>query len=376
MTQTVSRTSHIGGGQPLATKPRPIPWLLPLFLAVAAHPAQATVESKLETATCSAIKGWVWNTSQPLARTKVQVYDVTAKGSALLATLTADLPSKGVGDGKHGFAFVPPNSLRNAVAHKLSVRINGTTTELTGSPMITTPCYGQLDDTGWQKCSNTGNGLACPLTSYPRQDGDYGRDKLAGKGQLLKVGAGGAGFDYTKIANNGSELPATTSLGTAAKAWACTRDNVTGLLWEVKTTDPNGLRYTLNTYTWYDPNPATNGGLVGFQDGGSCVGGISCDTHSYVRAVNATKLCGKTNWRMPYVNELMSLEDYSRGKSINPTYFPNTEAYWYLSGTVAPSDLQISPHPARLWGVYATAGWVNDDLGYTPYGAQVRLVSN
>lgn len=147
MTQTLSISSQIGGGKMPAAKKRPGFWLLFWAMAVA-HPAQAALEGKLETATCSAIKGWAWNNTHPFVRTQVQVYDVTAKASALLATLTADLPRKdllaqGKGDGKHGFAFVPPDSLRNTAGHKLSVRIIGTVSELAGSPMTIPPCHDQ-----------------------------------------------------------------------------------------------------------------------------------------------------------------------------------------------------------------------------------------
>ena len=74
----------------------------------------------------------------------------------------------------------------------------------------------------------------------------HGRDALARAGQLQKVGGGEAGFDFTKLDANGNALPA------SATSWDCVRDNVTGLIWEVKTT--SGLRSWSNTYTWYDPN--------------------------------------------------------------------------------------------------------------------------
>ena len=45
-----------------------------------------------------------------------------------------------------------------------------------------------------------------------------------------KTGVGGAGFDFTKIANNGDELLPNAALGKGLKDWACTRDNVTGLI--------------------------------------------------------------------------------------------------------------------------------------------------
>jgi hypothetical protein len=43
------------------------------------------------------------------------------------------------------------------------------------------------------------------------------------------------------------------------------KDNVTGLIWEMKTSKDAVKNYTDphdadNTYTWYDSNPATNGG--------------------------------------------------------------------------------------------------------------------
>jgi len=346
------------------------------LMLLVTQPLQAAVESKLETASCDGIIGWAWNKTSPASRIQVDIYDVTTTKTSLLTTLTAqllrtDLLAAGKGDGQYGFTFVPPVSLRDALTHKFSVRLKGTTTELTGSPIITAlPCYGRLNDTGWQKCStNTGNGFACPLTDYPRQDSEYGRDVLASKGQLLKIGQGTAGFDYTKVANDGTDLPATTALGATTKAWACTRDNLTGLLWEVKTAD-GGLRDVYNTYSWYNPNSTTNGGFAGYQDNGNCSGGIACDTDSYVKAVNANKLCGKTDWRMPTVEEMLSIFDYTRSPiAINPTYFPNTQSYWFFTSTVAPG---LFIH--NWWGVY-TDGQVNSAFGVGyPYGGRVRLV--
>lgn len=374
MTQTPTQTD--GGFMP-ATKISPslLTLLLPLLLV--AQPVHAIMESKLETVTCDAVKGWAWNSASPSTRVKVDIYDVTATKTTLLATVTAqtlrnDLLAAGKGDGKYGFTYVLPPSVRNALTHKISARYKGTVFELTGSPITTTlPCYGKLNDTGWQKCStNTGNGLACPLTDYPRQDADYGRDKAASSGQLLKIGAGSAGFDYTKIANDGTALAPTVALGSGAKAWACTQDNLTGLLWEVKTTD-GGLRDADNTHSWYNPNAATNGGFVGIQDNGNCTGGIACDTLSYVQAVNASKLCGKSDWRLPRVEELISLSDYTRAPAINPVYFPNTPPYWYVSSTIGPVD--SGKARKGLWGIYPTTGFVADDLADLD-GKKIRLV--
>ena len=36
------------------------------------------------------------------------------------------------------------------------------------------------------------------------------------------------------MANNGTDLPESALLGSGPTDWACTRDNTSGLLWEVK----------------------------------------------------------------------------------------------------------------------------------------------
>jgi hypothetical protein len=180
---------------------------------------------------------------------------------------------------------------------------------------------GPLNDTGIDWCANQNtNYLPCPVSSHPSQDGDHGRDAQALAGTLSKVGGGNAGFDFTKIANDGSMLPATATLGSDPNDWACTRDNVTGLIWEVKTA--SGLRSQNNTYTWYDPNSPD--GNPGTANGGTCTGG-ACDTTGFVQAVNAQGLCGAGDWRLPTVKELEGIVDYGRfNPAIDPEYFPNT----------------------------------------------------
>jgi hypothetical protein len=203
-------------------------------------------------------------------------------------------------------AFIPPMARRRALAALLC---------LVG---MMSAWAAPLNDTGITFCggATSGNNSPCLTTDPEGQDADYGRDAAAVAGALVKIGGGEAGFDYTKIANNGTELPASAALGNGPTDWACTRDNVTGLIWEVKT-DDGGLRDKDWNYTWYNSDPATNGGAVGSAGGNSCGGtlagyGHQCNTEHYVAAVIGLGLCGQQDWRMPTVDELLSIVHWGR----------------------------------------------------------------
>ena len=90
-----------------------------------------------------------------------------------------------------------------------------------------------------------------------------------------------ANASYTKLDADGNVVP-----DNIIGHHSCVHDNNTGLVWEVKT-QYGGIRDRYNRYSWYDPNSDTNGGHAGYPDLGACSGGISCDTYSYVQAVNA-----------------------------------------------------------------------------------------
>jgi hypothetical protein len=172
-----------------------------------------------------------------------------------------------------------------------------------------------LNDTGMNFCY-TDSQFATTCTaavisdagSHPRQDARFGRDANTSLG---KIGGGDAGFDFTKISNSGNPLLANAVLGTAANNWACTRDNVTGLIWEVKTSNPStpGLRDDANTYTWYNPDVSSNGGDAGSTGNAtSCNSTLTaCNTQAYVAAVNAASLCGRSDWRLPSYKEALSI---------------------------------------------------------------------
>ena len=242
---------------------------------------------------------------------------------------------------------------RNAVAFVLSFMVASFATSA------------GLNDTGQTVCYDGSSSAAGPCTAAvtgdaslsPRQDGRYGRDAKASKGLLTKVGAGAAGFDFTKIGNDGSAQLAGVALGSNATDWACTKDNVTGLIWEVKTATA-GLRNFNHTYTWYS-TASTNLGNLGSVGTtatcGSSLGSNTCNTQNYVVAVNAANsgagLCGYTDWRMPTPRELLTIVHAGLSYlTIDSSYFPNTvgNEYWTASTVIA--------YPAQAWRVDFYAG--------------------
>ncbi len=213
-----------------------------------------------------------------------------------------------------------------------------------------------LNDTGITTCSDaSNNNLPCPVKGFPNQDAQSGRDV-----SQKDNSNGHAGFSFSKISGTGVVLAAT------APRWNCVKDNVTGLLWEVKT-DNNGLHDKDWTYTWYNPDSTKNGGFAGYQNSGFCGGTSACDTDAYVKAVNAASWCGYKNWRLPTVDELSGIASLDRyNPSIDSGYFPYTQSNWYWSS----SPVAYSSYDA--WIVYFSSG--HDNWDYKGYGNYVRLV--
>ena len=115
------------------------------------------------------------------------------------------------------------------------------------------------------------------------------------------------------------------------------RDNVTGLIWEVKQNKDGTKNYDNphdadNTYTWYDPDSATNGGSAGTAGDGT-------DTDDFINALNSARFGGYSDWRLPGREELRSICDYGRyDPAINTAFFPNTVSSYYWSSTTSASN--------------------------------------
>ena len=185
---------------------------------------------------------------------------------------------------------------------------------------------GKLNDTGIVACANDNTWFSdCSNSSLGgflglNQDGEVGRDYLFATQQISKVGGGTGGFDFTKIDATGNKLAANAS------NWSCVQDNVTGLMWEVKTT--SGTHDKNKTYTWYNPDTLTNGGDMGVPKAGS-------NTFEFINIVNSQGLCGHKDWRLPTRQELDSTIHYGSTSSskIDTVYFPHIQALSYWTAT-------------------------------------------
>lgn len=217
---------------------------------------------------------------------------------------------------------------------------------------------GLLNDTGIDACatnsalysSDKENQCTNLSNSFPNQDAHDGRDAAARKGQLAKTGDGDAGFDYTKVCNSGNfagegTCPSAPKLGTGANEWGCTLDNVTGLIWELKTGAP--LHDKDKTYTWHVADDLINGG----SKGDVCVT-PECNTSSFIKSVNAQSMCGANDWRLPSRRELHSIVHHGHSNpAIDLSYFPNTVAKPYWTATASAST------PVSAWYVSFEMGW-------------------
>ena len=225
---------------------------------------------------------------------------------------------------------------------------------------------GALNDTGidWGGNYESGNNTNCTSSNISApQDCHQGRDAESATNDDSD---GHAGFSFTKLDSSGNALTA------SATNWSCVQDNVTGLIWEVKT-DDDDLHDKHDKYKWYNTDPATNGGEDGYADGNICYGYDSsdastyCNTQAFTARVNEAGLCGAHDWRLPSKEELRSIVDYSRyNPSIDTDYFPNARS----SGFWSSSPYAGASHYA--WYVYFYLG--NDYDGYRADSRDVRLV--
>ena len=312
----------------------------------------------------------------PLTGKVGQTIILNVRGSNLPPTIVANIATQTVGcttttKSVTAAAFSCPLNVAGsyALGIKTNIQANGGVPISGGSAtfvVLAKPnATGKLNDTGIALCgdyayggsASHNNDVSCALQTdadgdpIPQgQDGTSGRDVTANDD-----GDGHAGFSFTKISSTGAELPV------SATQWSCVKDNVTGLMWEIKV-DDSGLHDKDWTYSWYEPDGTKNGGDAGIQDGGRCDDTSQCDTYGYVRAVNAASWCGAKDWRMPTLSELYSIASYNRYiPAIDVDWFPDNlslsspDGYFTIDNGIWSSS-PLAKSDKFVWGIYFGEG--------------------
>lgn len=297
------------------------------------------------------------STTQPLTSAQINGYEgiETVDDESLLST----------------FAVAPSVTEYTVVSYTLTVTdANGNQVEDSinvGVRPLPTPL---VNDTGFLQQATDDALTQAQQNDWPGQDGQRGADIIEQNGLIEKAGRGKAGFDFTRLTSNGDEQDAD------ADSWSCVRDNVTGLIWEVKT-DDGTFQDKDFTYSWFSEE--VNGGYEGDENGTNTSCTItSCNTQAYVESVNAQGLCGFYDWRMPTHQELFSLMHLGIADSmtVDEDYFPNTgvigaDPVWYW--TSVPSADGVSDDSAQnAWALDFDSG-VDNFLNKST-AAKVRLV--
>ena len=240
-------------------------------------------------------------------------YAIACAESALFANASSPVIDADLTNGTTYYYWI--EATLDGVTQRSILPISATPQEPT-----TIVATGALNDTGitWggdYDNYNGGNNADCRSNISAPQDCNQGRDATENDDS-----DGHAGFSFTKLDSNGNLLAA------SATKWSCIQDNVTGLIWEVKT-DDGGIRDKDNSYRW--------GGVsaIGY-DSANREGDYYDDWDSLVNGANSTKLCGFEDWRVPDTEELRSIVDYSgHNLGIDADYFPNTKNNWYWSAS-------------------------------------------
>ena len=243
--------------------------------------------------------------------------------------------------------------LSNNVDYYVVVTAMSSGTESDASNEVSAAPKNPLNDTGITVSGNGTSGINASCTKaiqnggHVPQDCDQGRDADASIA-ANKVGTGVAAFDYTKLGSDGFELGvqnvAWSADGTEAEGsqWSCIRDNVTGLVWEIKTA--SGIHSFNEKVTWQN-----RGGLA--------------------NATNSEGLCGITSWRVPSLTELLTIANNGRQNPANDVpRFPNSksQSYW--------TDDAISGVATNAWTVNFFSGIGNSKAKTQTF--QVRLVAS
>ena len=168
--------------------------------------------------------------------------------------------------------------------------------------------FGRIPDTGQTTCYNNSEKITCPQPgqAFFGQDASYTINPSS----------------YTKLDVNGNALP------DSATSWSMVRDNVTGLIWEVKT-DDGSIHDRDNRYTWQEAQDV------------------------FAQSLNSSRFGGFSDWRVPSMKELTYLVDYG---TYNPAV--NTDFFHYTgSSSLYWSSTAYADDTSYTWSIFFDYGY-------------------
>jgi hypothetical protein len=174
---------------------------------------------------------------------------------------------------------------------------------------FSTHLYAQISDTNQIKCYNLDYEIQCPEPGedFYGQDGNY----------IINMPS------FTKLDSLGNEL------SDASSGYSMVKDNITGLIWEVKQNNDSIQEYenchdANNDYVWNNAESDID------------------NVDQFLSCINSTGVYN--DWRLPDIKELMSLLDLSvYYPAIDQAIFPQTQMAAYWSSTIYQYD------PDKMW---------------------------
>lgn len=235
-----------------------------------------------ESAGCDRISGWAWDATRPDAAVAVDIYS----DGSLIATVVADrfradLHDRGLGNGRHGFEYHTPPQLEDGRVHSIIVRIAGSNVTLRGTPKIIACLSG----------ADARVSLRAPAEPERTAQGDQTRSARAAP--VLRDNRDGTISDLTN-----------------------------GLMWEKKVlldgvTEAANLHDADNCYPWggvcaisgVDCRIDAECGREGPCQADDCQSppGQGLTIFQWIERLNASKLAGHEDWRLPTSQEIYSI---------------------------------------------------------------------
>lgn len=191
--------------------------------------------------------------------------------------------------------------------------------------------HGEVLNTQQSNCYDELKQIACPSQGQPYygQDGNYSRPPRS----------------FSKLDSSGVEL------ATDALIWSMVRDNQTSLVWEVKGSN----NAADSVYPRCDSNPDTNSGQPG-----NCH--LANNSEDYISGLNSMSYGGRTDWRLPTVQELLTLVHWGNYyPATDPYYFPRARGGEYLTSNydmnpTYPGPVSINFKSGEMTNISAVEG--------------------